>query len=142
MANNEIMIVDERSLKDKIYFVRGVLVMLDVDLAKIYGYTTKAFNQQVKRNIERFPDDFMFRLTKEEVEEHLRSQNVTLDWGAYSKYLPYAFTEQGLYMLMTVLKGDIAIEQSKTLIRLFKSMKDYIIENQPLTIIQGDYIAL
>lgn len=142
MADNEIMIVDERSLRDKIYIIRGQQVMLDADLAQIYGYTTKAFNQQVRRNIDRFPEDFMFRLTKEEFSEFLRSQNVTLEMGAYSKYPPNAFTEQGIYMLMTVLKGDTAIEQSKTLIRLFKSMKDYIIENQQLMITQKDYFAL
>ena len=61
----EIMIVDERSLKDKIYVIRGQQVMLDFDIAEIYGYTTKAFNQQVRRNINRFPEDFMFRLTKD-----------------------------------------------------------------------------
>lgn len=138
----EIMIVDEQSLKDKIYVIRGRQVMLDRDLAEIYGYSTKAFNQQVRRNIERFPEDFMFRLTKDEVTECLRSQNVTLDVGAYSKYPPNVFSEQGIYMLMSVLKGDLAIEQSITLIRLFKSMKDYIIENQQLMITQKDYVAL
>ena len=88
MTDNEIMIIDEQSLKNKIYTIRGQQVMLDADLAEIYGYTTKAFNQQVKRNIDRFPEDFMFRLTKDEVIENLRSQNVTLDVGAYSKYPP------------------------------------------------------
>ena len=141
MANKEIMIVDERILKDKVYNIRGVLVMLDADLAHIYGYTTKAFNQQVRRNIDRFPEDFMFKLTKKEVDENLRSQNVTLEIGAYSKYPPYAFTEQGVYMLMTVLKGNLAIEQSKALIRIFKSMKDYIIENQDL-LGQRQYLQL
>jgi hypothetical protein len=124
MTDNEIMIIDEQSLKNKIYTIRGQQVMLDADLAEIYGYTTKAFNQQVKRNIDRFPEDFMFRLTKDEVIKNLRSQNVTLDVGAYSKYPPNVFTEQGIYMLMTVLKGSDAVEQSKTLIRLFKRMKD------------------
>ncbi len=142
MKNNEIMVVDEKTLQDKIYVIRGNKVMLDSDLAEIYGYSTKAFNQQVKRNIDRFPEDFMFRLTKDEVSKNLRSQNVTLDIGAYSKYPPNAFTEQGIYMLMTVLKSDLAIEQSKSLIRLFKGMKDYIIENQQLMITQRDYVAL
>lgn len=142
MADNEIVIVDEWILTNKIYTIRGQQVMLDVDLAHLYGYTTKAFNQQVKRNIDRFPEDFMFRLTKDEVAENLRSQNVTLDIGSYSKYPPSAFTEQGIYMLMTVLKGSDAIEQSKTLIRLFKRMKDYMIDNQQLLITQKDYVAL
>lgn len=141
MANdNKMMIVDESSLKDKIYTIRGQQVMLDFDLAEIYGYTTKAFNQQVKNNIERFPDDFRFKLTKEEVEFILRSKNLTSRWGG-SRYLPYAFTEQGVYMLMSILKGDLATSQSITLVRLFKSMKDYLIENQPL-LTQKNYFAL
>lgn len=71
--DNKMMIVDESTLKNKIYIIRGQQVMLDFDLAEIYGYTTKAFNQQVKNNIERFPSDFRFQLTKEEVELILRS---------------------------------------------------------------------
>ena len=139
---NEIVVLDEKSLKNKIFMIRGKQVMIDADLAEIYGYTTKAFNQQVRRNIDRFPEDFMFRLTKEEATDLLRSQNVTLEAGAYSKYPPNAFTEQGIYMLMSVLKGDLAVEQSITLIRLFKQMKDYIIENQQLMITSKDYFAL
>ena len=126
--NKEIIIVDERSLRDKIYTIRGQQVMLDFDLAEIYGYSTSAFNQQVSRNIDRFDEDFMFQLTKDEY-QILISQNVISSWGGRRK-MPNAFTEQGIYMLMTVLKGELAIRQSKTLIRLFKSMKDYIIENQ------------
>ena len=146
MANdNMMMIVDESSLKDKIYTIRGQQVMLDFDLAEIYGYTTKAFNQQVKNNIERFPDDFRFQLTRIEVEELSRSKILTSMQTAGIKggraYLPYVFTEQGIYMLMSVLKGDLAISQSITLIRLFKSMKDYLIENQPL-LTQKNYFAL
>ena len=122
MANdNEIIIVDEKVLQSKIYIVRGQQVMLDSDLAEIYGYETKNFNRQVKNNIERFEgDDFMFRLTKEEFDD-LRCKNFTSSWGG-SRYLPYAFTEQGIYLLMTVLKGDLAVRQSRALIRLFKSM--------------------
>ncbi len=142
----EIMIVDEQSLRDKIYVIRGQQVMLDFDLAEIYGYSVSAFNQQVKRNIERFPDDFLFELTSEEMLELSKSQNVISIQtagvkGGRSKPVK-AFTESGIYMLMTVLKGDLAIEQSKKLIRLFKSMKDYIIENQQLMITQKDYVAL
>ena len=140
MTDSEIMIVDEGSLQDRIYNVRGTLVMLDFDLAEIYGYSVSAFNQQVKRNIDRFPNDFMFQLTKLEF-ENLMSQNVISSWGGRRK-LPYAFTEQGIYMLMTVLKGSSAIEQSITLIRLFKSMKDYIIQNQQLLITPSDYMTL
>ena len=126
------------TIKGMIYVVRGVRVMLDADLAAIYGYTTKAFNQQVKNNIEKFDADFRFQLTKEEYSEILRSKNLTLELDStnYSsdsndettilrsnfltskidtrggrQYLPYAFTEQGIYMLMTVLKGDLATRQ-------------------------------
>ena len=140
MANNKLMIVDESALKDKIYTIRGQQVMLDFDLAEIYGYTTKAFNQQVKNNLERFPSDFRFQLTKDEVDMILRSKNLTSSWGG-SRYLPYAFTEQGIYMLMSILKGELAVTQSLTLVRLFKSMKDYLIENQPL-LTQKNYFAL
>ena len=131
----EVSIVDEHTIRDKIYEVRGVKVMLDFELAEIYGYSTKAFNQQVKRNIDRFPDDFMFQLTMDEVEILSRSQNVTLNEGTRGsnvKYAPHAFTESGIYMLMTVLKGELAIRQSVALIRTFRAMKDYIIENQDL----------
>ena len=104
--------------------------MLDSDLAEIYGYSTKAFNQQVQRNAEKFDNDFMFQLSEAEA-ANLRSQIVTSSWGG-SRYLPYVFTEQGIYMLMTVLKGELAVQQSKTLIRLFKVMKDHLISSSPL----------
>ena len=114
-----------------IYVVRGIKVMLDFDLARIYGYETRYFNRQVNNNIEKFESDFMFQLTKEEFNEILMCKNFTSSWGGTRK-LPYAFTEQGLYMLMTVLKGELAIKQSKSLIRTFKKMKDYIIDNKDL----------
>ena len=139
MKEQNELIFGERQLKDKIYFIRGVQVMLDADLAKIYGYTTKAFNQQAKNNIEKFDEeDLMFQLTKEEVKELSRSNFLTLKTetkggrGSNIKYAPYAFTEQGVYMLMTVLKGELATKQSKALVRLFKKMKDYVIENQEI----------
>ena len=114
--------------------------MLDFELAEIYGYETKNFNRQVKNNIEKFEgEDFMF------VSELSRSQNVTLNKsvgrGSNIKYNPHAFTEQGIYMLMTVLKGELAIKQSKALIRTFKQMKDYIVENQGL-IGQREFLQL
>lgn len=141
MADSEIMVVDERLLKDKIYIVRGTQVMLDFELAEIYGYETRYFNRQVQNNRERFRgDDFMFQLTEEEF-ENLKCNFFTSSWGGRRK-LPYAFTEQGIYMLMTVLKGELAIEQSRTLIRLFKGMKDYIIENKQLMLSQADYYTL
>ena len=132
--NKEIVVIDETTMKSKIYYIRNQKVMLDFELAEIYGYETRTFNQQVKRNSEKFDDDFMFQLTDEEVYELSRSQNVTLKRGtgrgSNIKYNPYAFTEQGIYMLMTVLRGELAVKQSKALIRMFKQMKDFIIENQ------------
>ncbi|MBS7362285.1 MAG: ORF6N domain-containing protein [Paludibacteraceae bacterium] len=98
----DIIEISEENFKNLIYEVRGQQVMLDTDLAQIYGYSTKAFNQQVKNNIEKFDADFMFQLTKNEQDEILRSKFLTLEQGKFSKYLPYAFTEQGIYMLMTV----------------------------------------
>lgn len=128
MAENDLMIYDEDDLKSKIYIIRGVQVMLDFDLAKIYGYETRYFNRQVNNNIERFDKDARFQLTKEEF-QNLMCKNFTSSWGGTRK-LPYAFTELGIYMLMTVLKGELAVSQSKTLIRLFQQMKDYIIQLQ------------
>ena len=131
---DEIVLVNEDFLARKIYVIRGQKVMLDFELAEIYGYETKTFNQQVKHNIEKFDDDFRFQLTKEEW-EILRSKNLTSKPGTGSggrRYLPYVFTEQGIYMLMTVLRGELAVKQSKALIRTFKQMKDYIVENQGL----------
>ena len=132
----EVTIIDERTIRDKIYEVRGVKVMLDFELAEIYGYSTKAFNQQVKNNIEKFDDDFRFQLTHEETDSLSRSKILTSMQTKGVKggrsYLPFAFTESGIYMLMTVLKGDLAVKQSKALIRTFRAMKDYIIENQDL----------
>ncbi len=131
-------------IKNLIYTVRGVKVMLDSDLAQLYDYTTKAFNQQVKNNIEKFDSDFRFQLTKEEYHKILRSKNLTLelendvlrsknltskDKRGGRQYLPFVFTEQGIYMLMTVLKGKLATKQSKTLIRTFKEMKDFILNS-------------
>ena len=123
-------LIDENMLKLRIYTIRGLKVMLDADLAEIYGYSTKVFNQQVKNNIEKFDEDFRFQLNSEEIEELSRSKFLTLNKGSRGsniKYAPYAFTEQGIYMLMTVLKGERATAQSKALIRLFKQMKDYIV---------------
>ena len=121
----------EEYLKEKLYKIRGKRVLLDADLAEIYGYDTKGFNRQVKNNIEKFDEDFMFELTDEELED-LRYKNCTANISSKSRYNPHVFTEQGLYMLMTVLKGPLAVKQSKALIRTFKKMKDYILENRDL----------
>ena len=123
--------VTEEYLKEKLYKIRGKRVLLDADLAEIYGYDTKGFNRQVKNNIEKFDENFMFELTDEELED-LRYKNCTANISSKSRYNPHVFTEQGLYMLMTVLKGPLAVKQSKALIRTFKRMKDYILENRDL----------
>ena len=99
ITNNEIMIVDENSIKDKIYLIRGQRVMLDSDLAEIYGYETRYFNRQVKNNIERFDVGFMFQLTEKEWSAFLKCKNFTSSCGAVRKLL-YAFTEHGIFMLM------------------------------------------
>lgn len=137
--NSEIIIPELNSdtIESIIYEIRGLKIMLDFDLAKIYGYSTKAFNQQVKRNINKFPDRYMFKLTMDEVSLISRSQNVTTIMQRDGEkggrvYLPYAFTEQGIYMLMTVLKGDIATKQSIVIIDTFKRMKDYIFKTNNL----------
>ena len=149
LAVAEFPLIDESLLKSRIYTIRGVKVMLDADLAGIYGYSTKAFNRQVKNNIDRFAEDFRFQLSKSEVDElrskiltaitgannteNLRCKNCTANLSTMSRSCPFVFTEQGIYMLMTVLKGDLAVQQSMALIRLFKQMKDYIVaENQLL----------
>ena len=140
---DEIMLVNQESLAEKIYIIRGQKVMLDFELAEIYGYETKRFNEQVKNNIEKFDDDFRFQLTKEEW-ENLRSKFSTSKSETGSggrRYLPYVFSEAGIYMLMTVLKGELAVKQSKALIRTFKQMKDYIVENQGL-IGQREFLQL
>lgn len=134
IAKPEFSLIDENMLKSRIYTIRGLKVMLDADLAEIYGYSTKVFNQQVKNNIEKFDEDFRFQLTSEEYEnlrskiltssvgnflkngnfesnDNLRSKKSTSSWGG-ARYAPYAFTEQGIYMLMTVLKGERATAQS------------------------------
>lgn len=121
----------EENIESMVYFIRGQKVMLDFELARIYGYETRDFNNQVKHNIQKFDIDFMLPLTREEFNQILKWKKSTSSWGGRRK-LPYAFTEQGIYMLMTVLKGELATKQSKALIRLFKKMKDYIVESNNL----------
>ena len=116
-----------------VYEIRNQKVMLDFDLAKIYGYSTKRFNEQVKNNIAKFPEDFMFKLTKVEVDILLRSKKSTAnELSSKRRYNPYAFTEHGVYMLMTILRGELATKQSIALIKLFKQMKDYIFSDNVL----------
>jgi len=132
--NTELMTVD--NICNRVYVIRGQQVMLDYDLAEIYGYEVKRLNEQVKRNITRFPEDFMFQLTKDEIPENfLKSQIATLNEngnkrGLHIKKLPFVFTEQGIYMLATVLRGELAEQQSIFVMRAFREMRHYIKQNQ------------
>ena len=118
-------------IENLVYKVRDQYVMLDSDIADIYGYEVKYLNRQAKRNIGRFPEDFMFQMTKEELED-LRCQNVTANINNMSRTMPYVFTEQGIYMLATVLKSETAVLQSIKIMRAFKNMRHYFIENRQL----------
>ncbi|MBQ6730673.1 MAG: ORF6N domain-containing protein [Bacilli bacterium] len=126
--------LNEENLESMIYEIRGERVMFDFDLARIYGYTTRKLNEQVKNNIKKFPEDFMFQLTRQELDQILRSKKSTAnELSSKRRYNPYAFTEKGIYMLMTVLRGELATKQSITLIRLFEKMKNYIVSSNNLT---------
>lgn len=133
LTNSEIAVIEvtEEYLRERIYYIRGHKVLLDADIAEIYGYTNKRFNEQVRNNIIKFDSDFMFELSDDELED-LRTNFSSANISSKSRYNPHVFTEQGLYMLMTVLKGELATKQSKALIRTFKKMKDYILDNQSL----------
>ena len=119
-------------IENKIYEIRGQKVMLDFDLAEMYGVETKRLKEQVRRNIERFPAEFMFELTKEEV-QFSRSQIATLKTGqGYNiKYLPFAFTEYGIVMLSSVLKSKTAVEVNINIIRAFVRMRQYLLSSVP-----------
>ncbi|MBQ9635939.1 MAG: ORF6N domain-containing protein [Acidaminococcaceae bacterium] len=133
----EIISLDASDIKRRIFTIRGKQVMLDSDLAELYGYEVKKLNQQVKRNMDRFPEDFMFQLQKEEIPDSSKSQIVTLNEsgnkrGSNVKKLPYAFTEQGIYMLSTVLRGELAVKQSIFIMRAFREMRHFIANNAAL----------
>ena len=127
-------------IERKIYLIRGKKVMLDRELAVLYQVPTKALNQAVRRNLERFPDDFMFQLTREEAKvwaskitgKPLRSHSVTLKRGQHIKHLPYAFTEQGIAMLSSVLKSPRAIQANIQIIRTFTKIKQMLANNEML----------
>lgn len=180
-APNELITTKEQSTDNQflqieplIRTIRGQQVLLDSDLAILYGVETKRLNEQVKRNIERFPDDFMFQLTKVELinlksqiatssaiensprsqivtlntENHsLRSQNATIDnRGRHAKYLPYAFTENGIAMLSSVLRSPIAIQVNIRIMRAFTAMRQFIASNaqifQRLDVMEQNQLAL
>ncbi len=124
------------SICSRVYTIRGQQVMLDYDLAEIYGYEVKRLNEQVKRNIARFPEDFMFQLSKTETElvksqfATSRDNNFFEGQGGGRRKFPYAFSEQGIYMLATVLRGELAEQQSIFIMRAFREMRHYIKQNQ------------
>ena len=122
------------NIQTKIYEIRSQKVMLDFDLAELYEVETKVLNQAVKRNIDRFPSDFMLQITRDEYNS-LRSQFVTLETGRgkYAKYLPYAFTEQGVSMLSSVLKSVKAIQVNIQIIRAFVFMRQFALSHKDLT---------
>ena len=117
----------ENKVESLIRVIRGQQVMLDRDLAELYGVETRRLNEQVKRNIERFPEDFMFQLTPNEF-DNLKSQIATSSWGGVRK-LPYAFTEQGVAMLSGVLKSPTAVEANIRIMRAFVSMRHFMVNN-------------
>ena len=127
--DTEVISLEADDIKRRIFMIRGRQVMLDKDLAELYGYEVKNLNRQVKRNIRRFPKDFMFQLTQNEM-DILRCQNVTT--SVKSRTLPYAFTEQGIYMLATVLRGELAETQSIFIMRAFREMRHFVANNAAL----------
>jgi hypothetical protein len=138
MPNTSIALPDEL-IEDTILLIRGKRVILDHDLARLYGVATKVLNQAVKRNLDRFPEDFMFQLTKAETEEcqrlkRLRSQIVTLKKarGTHIKYQPYAFTEHGILMLSSVLKSPRAVQVNIQIMRTFVRLRQMLASNEIL----------
>jgi len=121
----------QTTIESLIYEIRGQKVMLDRDLAKMYGVETKVLNQAVKRNMKRFPEDFMFQLTPEEY-DILKSQFVTSSWGGTRK-LPYVFTEQGLAMLSGLLNSDVAIKVNIAIMRTFVTIRNHLYTTQRFT---------
>ena len=129
MDDNKPIIPDE-VVMSKIYFIRNQKVMLDFDLSALYGVETKALKQAVRRNIKRFPKDFMFELTKEEF-NNLRSQIVTSKSGG-TRYMPMAFTEHGVLMLSSILRSERAIEVNIQIMRIFTKMKEILLTNKDI----------
>jgi phage regulator Rha-like protein len=128
-ATKSITVLEEKVI-NKIYLIREKRVMLDSDLAEMYAVETKQLKRQVKRNPERFPKDFMFELTKKEF-ENLRNQIGTSSWGG-TRYMPMAFTEQGVAMLSSVLNSATAIDVSVQIIRVFSKMRELLLTNKDI----------
>ncbi len=125
-------IISDSLIESKIYLLRGQKVMLDKDLAEMYGVATKVLKQAVNRNIERFPGDFMFELTAGESSTLSRSQIVTLKRGENVKYLPYAFTEHGVLMLSSVLRSQQAVQVNIRVMRVYSKMKELLQTNKDI----------
>jgi len=125
-------IVSVEVIASRIFEVRGKKVMLDSELAKLYGVQTKQLTRQVRRNIKRFPADFMIQLTRKEYRDLLRCQIGTLEIGKYSKYLPYVFTEQGIAMLSSVLNSERAIQVNILIMRAFTKLRDILLTHKEL----------
>lgn len=126
------VLIPQEHIENKILFLRGHKVMLDKDLAELYGVQTKALNQAARRNRTRFPEDFIFQMTKEEFETW-RSQIVTLKRGQHRKYLPHAFTEQGVAMLSSVLHSDRAIHVNIQIMRTFTKLRELMATHKELS---------
>jgi predicted XRE-type DNA-binding protein len=124
MAKNENIRLPDEVIMNKIFLIRNQKVMLDSDLAELYGVETKRVNEQVKRNISRFPDDFMFELTEAEF-NNLKSQIATSSWGGRRK-LPFVFTEHGVLMLSSVLNSDRAIKVNIQIMRIFTKVREML----------------
>ena len=131
---NKLIIEENIKIEDMIYEIRGKQVMLDSDLARLYHVETKYLKRQVNRNIDRFPKDFCFKLSKDEYNYILRCQNGTLEikQGGFSKYLPYAFTEQGIAMLSGVIRSEPAVKMNIKIMRAFVSMRHYLNDNKDI----------
>lgn len=125
-------VVPSEIIENRIFLIRGKKVMFDKDLARLYDVKTMVLNQAVKRNIKRFPEDFMFRLTKEEANIFSRSQIVILNRGQNIKYQPYVFTEQGVAMLSSVLRSEKAIKVNIQIMRTFTKIREMIVSNKEL----------
>ncbi|WP_152269078.1 ORF6N domain-containing protein [Agriterribacter humi] len=129
-AQKQVPDITTNEIVDKIYVVRGVKVMLDKDLAEMYGVETRVLNQAVQRNLSRFPYDFMFQLTEDEF-KNLISQFVISSWGGTRK-MPYAFTEHGVAMLSSVLRSEQAIQVNIRIVRVYTRMRQLILDNKEL----------
>jgi len=128
-SNQQVVIADEIIIS-KIYYIRGQKVMIDKDLAELYNVTTGRLNEQVKRNIDRFPEDFSFQLSEQEF-ENLKSQFAISSWGG-RRTPPFAFTEHGVLMLSGVLNSEIAIKTNIQIIRIFTKMREMLLTHKDI----------